>query len=220
MTQHPEETSSNMNAVILWYFADPMCSWCWGFSPVIETLREEFHERAKIALVLGGLRPGETAPLTAAGREDILHHWRQVHERTGQPFRFDNALPPGFVYDTEPASRAVVTIGGLEPTLIFSLFRAIQNAFYAEGRDVTQAGVLAELAAGLGVDAAAFLQAFDSDAARAKTQAHFRQARQAGVRGFPALILQQDSQLHAVSNGCQPLEAVREAIGRSLQPAI
>jgi putative protein-disulfide isomerase len=220
MTQHPEETSSNMSTAILWYFADPMCSWCWGFSPAIETLREEFHERTKIALVLGGLRPGETAPLTAAAREDILHHWQQVHERTGQPFRFDNALPPGFVYDTEPASRAVVAIGGIEPTLIFPLFRAIQNAFYAEGRDVTQAGALAELAAGLGIDAAAFMQAFDSDAARAKTQAHFRQARQAGVRGFPALILQQDSQLHAVSNGCQPLEVVREAIDRALLPAV
>jgi len=204
-----------MNATILWYFADPMCSWCWGFSPVIEALRDEYRDRMKIALVLGGLRH-ETAPMTAAGRVDILHHWQQVHERTGQPFRFDNALPEGFVYDTEPACRAVVTIGGIEPTLIFPLFRAIQNAFYAEGRDVTQAGALAELAAGLGVDAAAFTQVFDSDAARAKTQAHFRQARQAGVRGFPALILQQDSQLHAVGNGCLPLETVRGKVGACL----
>lgn len=205
-----------MSAPILWYFADPMCSWCWGFSPVIETLREEYRERVKIALVLGGLRPGETAPLTTAGREDILHHWREVHARTGQPFRFDNALPPGFVYDTEPASRAVVTLGGIEPTLIFPLFKAIQGAFYAEGRDVTQPGVLAELATGLGVEPTAFLQAFDSDAARAKTQAHFRQARQAGVRGFPALILQQDTRLQTVSSGCQPLETVRAAIDTCL----
>jgi putative protein-disulfide isomerase len=201
-----------MNPPILWYFADPMCSWCWGFSPVIETVRSEYRERMKIALVLGGLRPGETAPLTAAGREEILHHWRAVHERTGQPFRFEHALPDGFVYDTEPASRAVVAVGGLEPALIFPLFKAIQHAFYAEGRDVTQAAVLAELAAALGVDREAFLQAFGSDAARSRTQAHFRQARQAGVRGFPALILQQDSRLHTVANGCQPLETVRAAL--------
>jgi putative protein-disulfide isomerase len=207
-----------MSTPILWYFADPMCSWCWGFSPVIETLRDEYRESLKIALVLGGLRPGETAPLTAAGREDILHHWHQVHARTGQPFRFENALPEGFVYDTEPASRAVVTLGGIDPALIFPLFRAIQSAFYAAGRDVTQPGVLADLAAGLGVDAAAFLQAFDSDAARARTQAHFRQARQAGVRGFPALILQQDARLQTVSSGCQPLETVRDAIDRYLRP--
>ncbi|HQS82668.1 MAG TPA: DsbA family protein [Thiobacillus sp.] len=200
-----------MNAPILWYFADPMCSWCWGFSPVIETLREEYRDRMKIALVLGGLRH-ETASMTAAGRTEILHHWREVHARTGQPFRFDNALPEGFVYDTEPACRAVVTVGGLDSALIFPLFKAIQRAFYAGGHDVTQPGVLADLAAELGVDRNAFLPAFDSDAARAKTQAHFKQTRQAGVRGFPALILQQDTQLTPVSSGCQPLDTVRAAI--------
>jgi putative protein-disulfide isomerase len=107
-------------------------------------------------------------------------------------------------------------MGGLDPALIFPLFKAIQTAFYAEGRDVTQADVLAGLAAGLGVDRAAFLDAFDSDAARARTQAHFRQARQAGVRGFPTLIVQQGAQLHPVCNGCLPLDTVREAIDRCL----
>jgi putative protein-disulfide isomerase len=205
-----------MSQPILWYFADPMCSWCWGFSPAIETLRDAYRERMKVALVLGGLRPGESTPMTPTARDEILHHWHAVHERTGQPFRFEGALPDGFVYDTEPASRAVVTMGGLDPALIFPLFKAIQTAFYAEGRDVTQADVLAGLAAGLGVDRAAFLDAFDSDAARARTQAHFRQARQAGVRGFPTLIVQQGAQLHPVCNGCLPLDTVRDAIDRCL----
>lgn len=206
-----------MNPPILWYFADPMCSWCWGFSPVIETLRDDYRERMKIALVLGGLRH-ETAPMTAAQREDILHHWRAVQARTGQPFRFDDALPPGFVYDTEPACRAVVTVGGIDPGRIFALFKAIQTAFYAEGRDVTQPGVLAELAVGLGVDGGTFVRDFESDVAHTRTQAHFRQARQAGVRGFPTLIVQQDAQLHPVCTGCQPLDTVRAAIERCLQP--
>jgi len=206
-----------MTTPILWYFADPMCSWCWGFSPVIETLRDDYRERMKIALVLGGLRH-ETAPMTAVQREDILHHWRAVQARTGQPFHFDGALPEGFVYDTEPACRAVVTVGGIDPAQIFAMFKVIQTAFYAEGRDVTRPGVLADLAAGLGVDGAAFLNAFESEAAHTRTQAHFRQARQAGVRGFPTLIVQQDTQLHPVCSGCQPLDTVRAAIDRCLQP--
>lgn len=201
-----------MSAPLLWYFADPMCSWCWGFSPVIETLRDAYRDRMKIALVLGGLRPGETAPMTAKARADILHHWHAVQTRTGQPFRFDNALPDGFVYDTEPAARAVVAVGAIDPVLIFPLFKAIQQAFYAEGRDVTQTPVLTELAAQLGVDATAFLHAFDSDENRSRTQAHFRQARQAGVTGFPTLIVQQDSNLSRISDGCQPLDTVRAAI--------
>jgi putative protein-disulfide isomerase len=207
-----------MGAPVLWYFADPMCSWCWGFSPVIETLRDAYRDRVQIALVLGGLRPGETTPMTPKAREDILHHWHAVQARTGQAFRFEHALPEGFVYDTEPASRAVVAVGGLDPALIFPLFKAIQHAFYAEGRDVTQTRVLVELAAGLGVDAAAFLRTFDSDESRDRTQAHFRHARQVGVRGFPTLILQQDTQLHPVCNGCQPLDTVRAAIEARLAP--
>ena len=203
-----------MNRPILWYFADPMCSWCWGFSPVIEALRDEYRERMKIALVLGGLRH-ETAPMTASQREEILHHWRAVHARTGQPFRFEGALPDGFVYDTEPACRAVATVGGIEPAATFPMFKAIQAAFYAGGRDVTRPAVLAELAAALGVGPA-FSRAFDSDEARARTQAHFRQTRQAGVRGFPELVLQRDAQLTPVSHGCQPLEAVRAAIEAGL----
>ena len=205
-----------MNVPLLWYFADPMCSWCWGFSPVIEDVRNRYHERLKIALVLGGLRPGTTTPMTAAARDEILHHWHQVHERSSQPFLFEGALPDGFIYDTEPASRAVVTAGGLDPSKIFAMFQAIQTAFYAEGRDVTQPAVLAELAAGLGMDAVAFQQAFDSEAARTRTQAHFAQSRKAGVRGFPTLILQCGEQLDRITDGWQPLDAVRAEIDRLL----
>jgi len=206
-----------MSTPILWYFADPMCSWCWGFSPAIDVLRNEYRDRMKIALVLGGLRPGEITPMTPAAREDILHHWHDVHTRTAQPFQFEDALPDGFVYDTEPASRAVVAVSSIDPTLIFPLFQAIQQAFYAQGRDVTQAAVLAELATELGVDGTTFLDLFNSDAARAKAQAHFQQARKSGVKGFPTLIIQRDSQLHPISNGCLPLETVRDAIDQALQ---
>jgi putative protein-disulfide isomerase len=183
---------------------------------VIETVRNTYHERLKIALVLGGLRPGTTTPMTAAARDEILHHWQQVHARSGQAFQFDGALPDNFIYDTEPASRAVVTAGGLDPSKIFAMFQAIQTAFYAEGRDVTHPLVLAELAAGIGMDAAAFQHAFDSEAARARTQAHFAQSRKAGVRGFPTLILQRGEQLDRITDGWQPLDAVQSELDRLL----
>ena len=205
-----------MSTPILWYFADPMCSWCWGFSPVIEAVRDAYRARLKVALVLGGLRPGETTSMTATARNEILHHWQQVHERTGQPFRFEHALPDGFIYDTEPASRAVVAAGGLDPAHSFTLFKAIQSAFYAEGRDVTRPDTLADLAAGIGLDAAVFTQAFDSDDARAKTQSHFMQTRTAGVRGFPTLILKRGERLDRIVAGYMPLDTVRTELDRLL----
>ncbi len=204
-----------MNPPLLWYFADPMCSWCWGFTPVIEAVREAYRPRLKIALVLGGLR-SDAAPQTPVQRDEILHHWREVHARSGQPFRFEGAMPEGFVYDTEPPSRAVLAAGSLDAEQIFPIYKAIQSAFYAEGRDVTQADTLADLAAGLGFERDAFLQAFESEAMRSKTQAHFQQARQVGVRGFPTLILQLGDKLHLITHGWQPLAEIRAALDAKL----
>lgn len=201
-----------MTTPTLWYFADPMCSWCWGFTPVIETIREEYRDRMRIALMLGGLRPGTTEPMTPEQRAEILHHWRAVAERTGQNFAFEDALPEGFVYDTEPPSRAVLAAASLKPELSFAMFKLIQAAFYSAGQDVTQPAILARLAGGLGLDAAAFLTAFNSDAVRERTQAHFEMARRLGIRGFPTLVLQEAGGYHLLASGYQPVEELRAEI--------
>lgn len=70
------------------YFADPMCSWCWGFSPVIDSVADEFGSSLPIRLVLGGLRPGTTEPLTQNSKRDIRQHWEHVKEASGQAFDF------------------------------------------------------------------------------------------------------------------------------------
>lgn len=205
-----------MTEPILWYFADPMCSWCWGFSPVIETIREEYRDRMKIALILGGLR-AETAPMNEQQRAEILHHWQDVNAMTGQTFQFEGALPTGFVYDTEPACRAVVTVSSLDPEATFPMFKAIQSAFYTAGQDVTQPAVLAGLAESLGVATDAFLAAFDSQAARDKTLAHFKMSRQLGIRGFPSLVLQNEEGYRLLTNGYRPVTDLRPEIDAFLE---
>ena len=203
----------------LWYFADPMCSWCWGFSPVIEAIRSEYRERMKIALILGGLRPGTTEAITPQLRYEILDHWRHVHEMSGQPFLFDNAMPEGFVYDTEPPSRAVIAVSMIDAEATFPMFKAVQQAFYAEQQDVTEPEVLSRLASKLQIDPASFLEKFGSDATKQKTQAHFQMARRMGIRGFPTAVLQNAEAPQLLTNGYRPLEDLGPTIDRWLQSA-
>ena len=51
------------------YVADPMCSWCYGFAPVIAAIADAFRERLPISLLLGGLRAGNTRPMTQTDRD-------------------------------------------------------------------------------------------------------------------------------------------------------
>lgn len=201
-----------MNERTLWYIADPMCSWCWGFSPVIEAIRHEYGERLAIRLVVGGLRSGTTEPLAPEKRAEILHHWHSVQQMTGQSFKFEGALPQGFIYDTEPACRAVVSASLIDSSYTFPLLVAVQYAFYAEQADVTQVEVLIQLAVSVGFPAAQFSQVFASDAAKQVTQQHFRQAIQWGVRGFPTVIGEDAVGFHLLTNGYCTIETLRQHI--------
>lgn len=196
----------------LWYFADPMCSWCWGFAPVISAIKDAYSDRVKIALMLGGLRPGTTEPVTPKFREATLHHWRDVHRMTGQPFAFEGAMPEGFVYDTELPSRAVIALAELNPTAIFPYFRSVQEAFYAQRRNVTQTDTLAALAEPYQIEMAKFLERFHSDDVKQKTQKHFQITREAGVRGFPTIVLQNEKGGTSLTNGYRPFEELRPGI--------
>lgn len=197
---------------ILWYFADPMCSWCWGFAPVVSAIKDAYRDDLQIALILGGLRPGTREPLSASGREEILHHWQQVQERTGQAFVFDGALPEGFVYDTEPPSRAVIALSELQSEATFSYFKSIQAAFYAEQQDVTDEAVLSAIAEQYGVEPERFQERFHAEAVAQKTYAHFYQARQAGVRGFPTVVLENDAGYRLLTHGYRSFEELQEPI--------
>ena len=205
-----------MNQPILWYFADPMCSWCWGFSPVITRIKETYGDQLKISLNLGGLRPGTTSAMTHELRDEILHHWHEVHRLTGQTFQFEDAMPEGFIYDTEPSSRAVLSFAKQQPENTLAYFTAIQSAFYTEGLDVTQESVLTELTSPFAIDPQVFQKHFASEELRALTWEHFKRSRQANVQGFPTLIWQQDKQIETLCRGYQPWERLKEVIEQHL----
>jgi putative protein-disulfide isomerase len=197
---------------ILWYVADPICSWCWGFAPVIDAIKQAYADRLKVALLLGGLRPGTTEPMTAALRAEILHHWHEVQRRTGQPFTFEDAMPEGFVYDTEPPSRAVVAVAEIKPEETFAYFKTLQAAFYVQRQDVTRPETLAALAEAHHIAAQEFLERFHSSDVQAKTRMHFQQTQQAGVRGFPTLLRHDASGPILLSHGYRALEELQPEI--------
>ncbi|WP_194791365.1 DsbA family protein [Pseudomonas sp. UFMG81] len=207
-----------MSARLL-YVMDPMCSWCWGFAPVAEALIAQARE-AGIAthLVPGGLRSGGSA-LDASTRKYILEHWQAVHDATGQPFAFDGAMPDGFVYDTEPACRALVAARELDGQRMWGLLKLIQASFYEHGVDVTRAPQLVELAVQAGFDRDGFAQRFASHDTRVATTADFAWVQDLGIAGFPTLLAERNGQLALLTNGYQPLGNLQPLLGRWLQQA-
>lgn len=201
------------------YVMDPLCSWCWGFAPVLEALAAQAAEAGiDTHLVVGGLRR-ERAALAPADRVKILGHWQAVNASTGQLFDFAAGMPEGFVYDTTAACRALVAARELDGARVLPLLAAIQNAFYCGGSDVTLPLVLVELAEQAGYTRGEFSKRFDAAEVAAATLEDFRWAEMLGIAGFPTLLAERDGQLALLTNGYQPLERLAPLLARWLERA-
>lgn len=189
-----------------------MCSWCWGFSPVIHQISKTYGDVAPVHIYLGGLRAGNTRVMDNNQRMYILNHWFSVNEASGQPFDFRFQMPEDFIYDTEPACRAVKTVQGLDRTLDLDYFTTVQHAFYALNQDVTKTDVLSNLAVEHGIIRAEFIGSFESDETRQRTQTDFTLSRQMGVTGFPTLIGKKADEYTYITQGFQLFTQVKERI--------
>lgn len=190
-----------------------MCSWCYGFGPELDAFLLA-HPGARVDLVTGGLRAGNEQLLDVATRDTILGHWEHVRQATGLPFAATALQRPGFVYDTEPACRAVVVVRSQASGRTLAYFKAVQNAFYAEGRDVTQEATLVEVAEECGLDAGLFRAAWNTQAARDAARRDFATSVQLGVQGFPTLALQHADSLYLVANGFTRSAELAERVAR------
>ncbi|MDR4493649.1 MAG: DsbA family protein [Nitrospirales bacterium] len=201
-----------MKAGSLICVVDPMCSWCWGFSPILDAIVQRYQRLVPIHMMLGGLRPGNTKPFDADKRAYILHHWRAVYERTRQPFNFTFRMPSDFTYDTEPPSRAVKVVRQLVPTLEFVYLKAVQEAFYVKNRDVTCGIVLREIAESLEVDPVQFSELFQDPQIKNETWGEFAQAREWGVDGFPTILGRHSMGRSILMHGYQDLDQLTPII--------
>lgn len=194
------------------YIADPMCSWCYGFSPIIQKIREEYKERLDFELILGGLRPGGGDPWNQQFKDFLRHHWEEVHARSKQPFSFDLFDLEEFNYDTEPACRAVRVIRDLSPEHELSFFSKVQRGFYLENKVPQVLNFYEPIVRNVGVDWEAFVGKYQDDIYISKTREDFQKAARMGIRGFPSLVIEQDNRLQLVSHGYMNLDQVRDRI--------
>ena len=199
------------------YVMDPMCSWCYGFAPVLKQLKAEQEGKLNFKLVLGGLRPGTTDAMDEQMTAAVRQHWQEVEKATGQPFDFSFFERDSFIYDTEPACRAVVTMRYLQADKELEMAEEVQRAFYARNNDVTKAEVLAEIAFKLGIAEEVFLEKFNSDEMKEKTKQDFLIARHLQANAFPSVYLLTGHHVNLLSRGYRLYDALNAKLEEALK---
>lgn len=178
------------------YLFDPLCGWCYGASPALENLIREPDMDVELAPT--GLFAGAGArPMDAGFADYAWSNDQRIARLTGQPFsdayRHKVLADRSRLFDSGPATLAVIAVAITAPERAFEALKAIQHARYVEGRDITDVTVLAqvlrtldmpEIADRLETPDAALMAAY-----RSRVETARGEMRRLGAEGVPALIV-------------------------------
>ncbi len=178
------------------YLFDPLCGWCYAAAPALGRLQSS--DGVQVALAPSGLFAGAGArPMDAQFAAYAWSNDQRIEKLTGQRFTQayrDNILgAPAGRFDSGPATLALTAVAQTTPDRELDALHALQRARYIDGRDTTDAQVLADLLTTLGLaQAAAQILAPDDALLRAMAErvaSSQATLRAVGARGVPQLVV-------------------------------
>ncbi|RLA26749.1 MAG: DsbA family protein [Gammaproteobacteria bacterium] len=180
----------------LYYYHDPMCSWCWGYRPTAEKLFASLPANIRLEKVLGGLAPDSDEPMPQHLRLALPDAWRRIHAMLGTEFNFDFWTDCKPRRSTYPSCRAVIAAG--RQNHADEMTRAIQHAYYLRAMNPSDRETLVTLAEELHLDKRRFVQDLKSAETEAEFQRQLEFTRRSPTNGFPSLAIEFNGQLVAV----------------------
>ena len=182
-----------MTNACLIYVHDPMCSWCFGFSSVLNTFLEALPANIKVKRLLGGLAPDSNEPMPEATRDMVRQNWQCIEQAIpGVLFNYDfwdNCQPRRATY---PACRAVIAARQKGDAFDQIMTQKIHQAYYQQARNPSDDSTLVALAVEIGLDPNTFCDDLASDKIQQILLQEISLVRSLGVNGFPSLVIERN----------------------------
>jgi len=183
-----------------------MCSWCWGFHPVIEELRKKHASKYTFSVVVGGLRTSGDMSWDAQSKQYLKQNWDAVQQATQQPFNHTLLNKSTFDYNTYPSCKALLSVRELwGEDATFTYLHSIQEAFYKNAQDITSLEVLTSY---IHHDKEMFLDFYKSQRAEVLMHHDFSKARSMGANAFPSTVKIDDDGHMVCISGYKSLENI------------
>ncbi len=174
--------------VKLHYVHDPMCSWCWGYKPTLELLKQQLPASIEFNYVVGGLAPDSDEPMSEEMKGKLQAIWKQIEAKLGTEFNHEFWTECKPVRSTYPACRAVIAAGFQDH--YEAMLEAIQHAYYLRAMLPHSQDTHLQLAEELGMNVQQFENDLSSKLLESELddQLGFKEA--IGVHSYPTLMLE------------------------------
>lgn len=221
----------------VYYCYDAYCGWCYGFSPVIRRIFEEYcscgpttenrssdvrHPLAFEVLSGGMILPEKPQPIgVMAGY--IQKSYKTVENRTGIRFGDDwlwhifHPEESDWFPNSEKPAIALCIIKEYHPDLAVPFAGELQYALHWEGRDLCDDEAYRHLLEKYAIPEKEFYDKLHHPAYKEKAYDEFALVRQLNVTGFPTVFLQvSDTKFYLLTRGYTDYTNMKNAIEQAL----
>lgn len=200
------------------YVADAYCGWCFGFGPGLKEFEAANGDRVEFRVISGGLFVGERAqPISQYTH--IPEANARIARLTGVRFgpAYDAMLEQGtFVMDSAAAAAGLAALRSQNEGKGIEFFDQIQQAFYGEGRSLSEPETYARIATASGLDSDRTKHMLASGEAERLAHADFAMARALGVTTYPTLLVINESHVHRLPATGTTLEVMNRELTRAI----
>lgn len=199
----------------LFYFYDPLCGWCFGFSPVIKALEEKFGTEISFEAISGGMILGERVKPLREMHSYLRDAMPRLEEMTGVKFgkEYMKVFEEGSIeLNSETPCIAMTVYKSMSSGSSIDFASALQNELYIHGKDINNLENYKGLAEKFKLDWDVFREKMKSDTYKKKTYEEFESARKMGINGFPAVVLQFESQGYLIAKGYRSEQEMTKVI--------
>jgi putative protein-disulfide isomerase len=191
------------------YFFDTLCGWCYGFSPVIKKLVEQYGDEFEFEVISGGMVTGERVQPASVMADYILDAYPRLETMTGVKFGelYLDMLREGTRRQSsfEP-SLVMTTFKHLLPEKAVFFAHDLQKANYYDGLDLNDFANYQSLIEHYGLDWAIFTEKMQTEAMQKATLQDFETSTAYGVTGFPTVFFENETVRSPLSRGYQSFE--------------
>jgi putative protein-disulfide isomerase len=181
---------------VIIYCYDAYCGWCYGFSPVIKKVAEQFADKVSFEVLSGGMIITDQPRPIGVMAGYIQKAYKVVEERTGIKFGEDflwhinNPDKSDWFPDSEKSAIALCIFKEYWPDKQVEFAADLQYALNYEGRDLCDDEAYRHLLEKYDIPASAFYAKLKDESYKEKAHYEFALCRQLQVTGFPTVLMQ------------------------------
>lgn len=209
---------------VIFYCYDAYCNWCYGFSPVITQIANNFGHAVQFEVLSGGMIITDTPKPIAVMADYMQNTCNMVEEYTGIKFGED------FLWHIKNSDLSDWFPGSEKPAIALCVFKEyypdkqvafaadLQYALQYEGRDLCDDEAYRHLLEKYAIPDQEFYTLLKDPAYKEKAWYEVSLCKQLQVTGFPAVLMQvSESKFIMLASGYTSYELLRQRIESALR---